>query len=242
MPTFVVHALFLVSSVVLTFLWTKSPALVPYNLQFVGSLILIYFICRTLLKKDRKLILTLDAVTFISLTLLLVISTGSLYSPVFFLLYLLLFTISLLFEPTLSVLLSLSLLVIFLIDSSSASLDNIALINLATLTAITPLALIFGRKYLEALESQGKIQILRNIISKEQTDSLLWITTKANPTLVSIIDAVGDTLIHLNSVKTKISVDQLIEKLRSIHSDLVTLYRSTNTLKENIKEGGEENK
>lgn len=242
MLTFIVHSLFLVSSVIFTYLWTKSPLLTPYNLQLVGSLILIYFVCRTILTKNKRLILTLDAVTFIALTLLLVISTGSLYSPVFFLLYLLLFTICLLFEPTQSILLTVSLLAIFLIDSGRTGLDNTALINLATLTAITPLALIFGKKYLEALESQGKIQILRNIISKEQTDSLLWITTKANPTIVSIIDAVGDTLIHLNSVKTKISVDQLIEKLRSIHADLVTLYRSTNSLKENIKEGGEETK
>ncbi len=238
MPKSLIHSFLILTSIILTYLWSKNPALAYYNLQITGLIIIFYFVARTLVKNLRTVTLLLDAMVFTSLTLLLVSATGAVHSPVFFLLYFLLFAISLLFEPLQAILVTISLLLIFLIEGWT-SLDNQALVNLATLILITPLAIILGKKYLETLENLGKIQILRKIISKEETDSLLWISTQAKPTLSSIINSFGDLLIYFNSVGTVALPNHLTEKLKQIHNDLILLYKSTDTLKGAISDNQE---
>lgn len=233
MFSFILHTIFLCLSVILTFLWLNNPTLSHYNLQITGLLVLFYFVTRFLIKQSQKLTILLDALIFTVLTLLLVLSTGGASSPVFFLLYFLLFAISLLFEPLQSILITL-LLTVFFVIGAWPHFDNQQLINLATLVLITPMAIILGKKYLETLESLGKIQILKNIIAKEETDSLLWISTQAKPSLVSTINSVSDLIMYFNSIGSKMVPTHLLEKLTKIHSDLILLYQSTDTLKQEI--------
>ncbi len=240
MPPFVLHTLLLVTSTLATYLLASTPALSPYHLQIAGLIVLAYFVGKVIFRLRPRLGLTVDAIAFISLTLLLILSTGTLHSPVFFLLYLLLFAISLIFEPFQSLLLTLTLLTVFFLDTPSANLDSTSIINLATLVTITPLALIFGRKYLEAMEESGKIQILQQIISREEADSRDWVTYRANPTLLSVIETTGDTLMYLSSVGNKVSPARLVEKLRSVHADLILLYQSANNLKEGLNDSEDE--
>ncbi len=233
MLPFITHTLFLVFSVGLTYLWTKNPSLNSFNLQAVGLLILFYFGSKLLTGKRQRVLLVLDAIIFTSLTLFLILSSGGVHSNLFFLLYFLLFGLSLLFEPGQAILLSLLLIFLFSFDVSF-HFDEPAIINLATLLFITPLASIFGRKYLQAQHELGKIVILDKIISEEETDTLLWLSTKAKPTLVNLLDTTS--LI----ISSNLLPYQLQEKLKSLHRDLISLHESANDLEKDIDEHAEE--
>jgi len=233
MFTFIFHSLFLLFSVSLTYLWTKNSTLSSFNLQAVGLLILFYFGSKLLSGKRDRVLAILDAVIFTSLILFLVLTSGGVHSPLFFLLYFLLFGGSLLFEPFQAVLLSLILIILFSLDLSFR-FDEPAIINLVTLFFITPLASLFGRKYLQSQHDSGKIMILNKIISEEETDTLLWLSTKAKPTLVSLLDTTS-LIISSNLLPFRLQ-----EKLKSLHRDLISLHVSANDLENDIEKHEQE--
>ena len=111
------------------------------------------------------------------------------------------------------------------------------LIGLGQIIFVTPLAIIFGKTYLANLESGGKIKILREVIEAEEADSLLWISTSAKPTLSTILNSVSDLVIFLNSKGSNVTAipSGLIDKLKIIQKDLITLYTSTSSFEESIK-------
>lgn len=232
MATVLFHTLFLVFSISLTFLWTQNPSLTAYNLQAVGLLILFYFAGKLLGSTKARLSAALDAVIFTSLILFLVITTGGPHSPIFFLLYFLLFAESLLFEPTAAIVISL-LLVLLFGGSLRFEFDNTALINLASLLLITPLASLFGRKFLETQAKAGKIKLLDQIIQTEETQTLIWLSTKAKPTLINLLDT---TSLIISSNLLPFGLQQ---KLKSLHTDLVTLHQSASILEKDIDEDSE---
>lgn len=165
MSTFGIHTLLLLLSVGLTYAWTENSNLSSFNLQAVGFIVICYFLIRFSNRKSR-LTLIVDGTIFTILTLLLVISTGGLQSPIFFLFYFLLFAISLLFEPLQSALLAISLVLIFL-PRSWSQIGDVGVVNLVTLISITPLSVIFGKKYLDTLEAVGEIKILKKIVQAQ---------------------------------------------------------------------------
>lgn len=233
MLTFVLHSLFLIFSVGLTYLWTQNSSLNSFNLQAVGLLILFYFGSKLLSGKRQRVLAILDAVIFTSLILFLVLSSGGVHSSVFFLLYFLLFGLSLLFEPLQAILLSLLLIILFSLEVSF-QFDEPAVINLITLLFITPLASLFGRKYLQAQQDSGKIMILDKIISEEETDTLLWLSTKAKPTLVNLLDTTS-LIISSNLLPFRLQ-----ERLKSLHGDLISLHESADDLEKDIEKHEQE--
>ena len=233
MASLLFHSLFLVLSVGRTFLWTQNPNLTPYNLQAVGLIILFYFAGKFIGSPKARLAALLDAVIFTILILFLVITTGGVHSPVFFLLYFLLFAVSLLFEPAAAIVISL-LLTLFFGFNLRFNFDNLTLINLATLLLITPLANLFGRKFLETQVAAGKIKLLDQIIQSEETQTLIWLSTKAKPTLINLLDT---TSLIISSNLLPYALQQ---KLKSLHQDLVTLHQSASILEKEIDEASEE--
>ena len=232
MTGLVFHTLFLVLAVALTFLWTQNPSLTPYNLQAIGLLLLFYFAGKFISGSKARLSAALDAVIFTILILFLVTSTGGVRSPVFFLLYFLLFAVSLLFEPIAAIVTSL-LLVLFFSFSLRFNFDNTALINLASLLLITPLANLFGRKFLQTQAAAGKIKLLDQIIQSEETQTLIWLSTKAKPTLINLLDT---TSLIIGSNLLPYALQQ---KLKNLHQDLVTLHQSAGSLEREIDETSE---
>jgi len=84
MAKFLLHSLFLIAAVILAFLWTNNPLLSYYNLQLIAVFIIFFFINQIITRHHRaKINLTIDAVVFTMIILLLVISTGGLTSPLF---------------------------------------------------------------------------------------------------------------------------------------------------------------
>ncbi len=229
MLIFSLHTFFLFLSLGLTYLWTQNPSLSPFNLQATGLLILFYFVTKFVTGKAKGAQNTLDAIIFTIITFLIVTTTGGVHSPVFFLLYFLLFALSLLFEPIQSIILSLLLIALFGYDLSN-NFDNLALINLTTLFLTTPIAMIFGKKYLQTLEDLGRIKQLNQIISEEETDTLLWLTTRARPTLISLLDTTS-LIISSNLLPARLQ-----DRLKQLHQDLVSLHQSAQTLENDIQD------
>ena len=115
MAKFLLHSLFLIIAVVLAFFWTTNPQFSYYNLQLIAVFVLFFFINQIIARHRRqKINLTIDAVIFTVIILLLVISTGGLTSPLFFLIYFLMFGLALLFEPLISVSLAVIIALFFL--------------------------------------------------------------------------------------------------------------------------------
>ena len=232
MAGLVFHTLFLVLAVALTFLWSQNPKLTPYNLQAIGLLLLFYFAAKFISGPKARLSAALDALIFTILILFLVLTTGGVQSPVFFLLYFLLFAVSLLFEPIAAIVISL-LLTLFFGFSLRFDFDNTALINLASLLLITPLANLFGRKFLQTQAAAGKIKLLDQIIQSEETQTLIWLSTKAKPTLINLLDT---TSLIISSNLLPYALQQ---KLKNLHQDLVTLHQSAGSLEKEIDETSE---
>lgn len=232
------HALILIIAILAVSVWTSSPALNIYNLQLTGALILVYF-AFGLFFRGVKRSSFFATVLLVSIVLLLVFSSGGISSPIFFVLDFLLFVIALLIAPYQAIVTSTLLISIF-VWQNYQQLSSQVIINIISLALMTPLANIFGKNYLRFLESEGKITVLREAIKDEQTDSLLWIATTAKPSLASVVNAISDIVIYLNSQNQITSVPKaLIEKLKTVQKDLISLYASTGTLEKSIEESSD---
>jgi len=212
----------------LIYSWTHNPVTSAYNLQLAAILAIIYFLSRFLKLKPNKLSL-LTTTIFLSLILLMIFSTGSLNSPFFFLLDILLFALALFFEPLQALIASIILTLVFLL-SSKLSLSTSEIINLGSLILITPLAVIFGNKFIENQENQGKVTRLKNSLAQEETHTLLWIATKAKPSLVEILDSTSQI------ISSNLLPYRLQEKIKKAHNDLLSLHKSADNLKIIIEE------
>jgi len=202
------HTGLITLSISLIYAWTANPTLSAYNLQLAAILAFIYF-----LTKKQPLITT---TIFLSLILLMIFSTGSLTSPFFFLLNILLFALALFFEPLQAGITSLVLTLVFLI-SFKPSLNTPQLINLISLILITPIAIVFGKKLKENQKNQDSL-------SNQETNTLLWLATKAKPSLTEIIDTTSQI------ISSNLLPFRLQDKIKKAHKDLIDLHNSANNL------------
>ncbi len=236
MDKFLLHSLFLLTAVVLAFFWTSSPALSTYTLQLIAVFVLLFFANQFLArKKGRPENLTIDAIIFTMIVLLLVCSTGGLTSPLFFLVYFLMFGLALLFEPLITFSLAAAMIIFFLLTPSKQEPLTEAL-QLFSLLLVTPLALFFGTQYLKLLESEEKIKILREEseimeeqIKKEETDVLMWATLELKRDLGEILDQTSNLLADL----AHLSVSQK-ERLLKIRARALELLKTGEKLKEEV--------
>ena len=111
------------------------------------------------------------------------------------------------------------------------------IIDLISLALMTPIAITFSKTYLKSLETAGKISLLQEAIKDEQSDSLLWISTTAKPSLSSVLNSLTDIVIYLNGKgQALIAPKSLLEKLKTIQKDLISLYASTGNLEKSIED------
>lgn len=157
---FIKRSLILTATVAFAFFWTLSLTLPFYSLTLIGFLTICYSITHFISKKQKGFIYlhkTLLDVFFLSLiTFLLVFSTGAIYSPVFFLLYFLLFGVALLLEPLTAIYLAV-IVSFFLFFTEKKSLLN-ELLQLSSLFLIAPLATLFGKQYLKIKSLQTEVK------------------------------------------------------------------------------------
>lgn len=230
---FILHTLYLIAAVTLAFYWTSNPVLSRLSLQLTGLLVILYFLYGWL-KPKKTYLNTTNSIIFTLITLLLVLSSGSLSSPLFFLLYFLLFGISLFFHPLISFLLTLALTLFFLLTNQPQTSHQLT--NLISLLLIAPLAHFFGTQYLRVLEGQKKIKVLKHqskqlksAIAGQETSSLLWLSLEFGNKMQSAIDLVSQLIANLSHIPY-----HQRQQLQKVYQDLKKLLKSGQELKQKI--------
>ena len=163
----IIHSIVLVVTIVAGFLVSKS-FLANYDLQFVAVLFIVYFLSRKLLIPKVPQSKLLESIIFTLIIVSTVVTTGGVDSPLFFLVYFLLFSLSLLLEPIISITSTIALIVCFLFTlPENQSLKT--LLPIFSLAFLTPFALILGQEY--AVAQKLKTENIR----KEQ-DTFLFLS------------------------------------------------------------------
>jgi hypothetical protein len=235
---FLTHTLFLIIAVFLTFFWTNSPSLSGYTVQLAALFILLYFLNQFFSKKQKtplKLKKIIDGLIFTIVVLLLVGSTGSLSSPLFFLVYFLMFGLALLLGPTATFSLGLAIILLFSLTSQKTE-PLPEMIQLLSLLLVTPLASFFSSQYLKSLEAENKITILKkeadvleNQIQDQETDILLWASLELKQNLIVVLNEANDLLSDISHLTFKQK-----EKLGKIRQSASKLLITGQRLKEEV--------
>lgn len=159
----ILHAVILVIVIALAFLFPRTP-LVQYDLQFTAILFIILFLTKRFAKTGRLM----ESVIFTLIIFTIINTTGGVSSPFFFLLYFLLFALSLLLEPIISIVTTLAAIVFFVLsmEPTQKFADFLPILSIAFLT---PFALFMGQEYL-------KNEKLKTQISKTKADTFLFLS------------------------------------------------------------------
>ena len=241
------HFILLLLAAAFTFFWHNNPGLSQYSLQ-LSSLLLAVFLFHNLLGRKKITNISFiqyqsisNSLTITLLLLLLVLDTGGLTSPLFFTLDFLLFGLSLLFNPSLGLLVGLALSLLFLLNNSLIDLNSLT--NLISLILVAPLARFFGTQYLRLLEGQKQIKVLKHQsnqletnLSQEEGNTLLWLTLNFHNKMSQSLDLIS----QISSQLSTIPYHQQ-EKLKSLYLDLKELFKSGQELKDKIDKITDEN-
>jgi len=201
----IIHSLILIVTIALTFLYPKT-SLAQYDLQFCAFLFIVLFLAKRFVPKKEASRL-LESVIFTLIVLSIVNTTGSTASPFFFLVYFLLFSLSLLLEPVISITASLTLIIFFLINLPEGQ-DLKNLLPIFSLAFLTPFALFLGQEFLQ-------IQKLKSENQKLEEKTLLFLSLVLKNHLKTIKEAVenfmGDP--QLEAIKkAALKMEKLIDK------------------------------
>jgi len=206
MPKEIIHALILIFTITLGFLFPKST-LAKYDLQIAALLFIFFFIVKKFALPDSQPLRLLESVIFTLIVLLIINNTGATQSPFFFLIYFILFSLSLLLEPIISIITTLTLVIFFLL-STPANQNFSSLLSIFSLAFITPFALFLGKEY----EENKKLK-LKNQKSKEEAFLFLSLILKNH--LKNIREAtenfIGDHELSVIKRQTE-KMEKLIEK------------------------------
>ncbi len=239
MSKFLLHSFFLIAAVVLVFVWTNIPGLSVYTLQLIALFVIAYFVNQFFQRRKKQSLsrinLTLDAVVFTMVVLLLIASSGGLTSPLFFLIYFLMFGLALLFEPAITFSLALAMVLFFVLQPTKESPLEEA-IQLLSLLLITPLAMFFGKQYLRVLEDEEKIKILKEEteimeeqIEKEETNILMWASLDLRKGLTEILHQTSDLLSDVAHLTLRQK-----EKLSKVRQTALELLKNGQKLKDEV--------
>ena len=223
-------SLVLVSVVI--FFWTQSP-LGEYNFQLTAFLAILLLVNKKITNNSFAAN-PINLIIFSAITLLLVSETGGLESPIFFIIYFLLFGTALLSQTP--IVLTLTFLIMIFFSPSLVSTN--AAIQLSSLLLITPLAIFFGRQYLQLLDKQGEILILKKInetneknLAQQETNVLIWLSLNLKNALAEIsnnLSCLLTDLAHLTPEQNKI--------LKKTHRQVHHLLKESQNIKELIDE------
>jgi len=202
----IVHSLVLVFTIVLTFIFPKTN-LASYELQITAGLFVILYLAKKIFVPESSQSRLIESVIFTLVILGIINSTGGLSSPFFFLRYFLLFSLSLLLEPIISITTTLTLIIFFLF-SLPANQSFSTLLPIISLAFITPFALYLGEEH----RKNEKLKV-KNEKTKEETFLFLSLLLKNHLKNIkeAIENFVGDH--ELTSIRKSVSrMEKLIEK------------------------------
>lgn len=179
-----VHAILLIISIALMFLFPQSP-LRDYDLEIAAGLFIVLFVTRRFAFFSRRSRL-FESIVFTLIILGIVNTTGGMSSPYFFLIYFLLFAVTLLLEPIISIITTVTLM-IFFVFSIQGSATVAQLVPVFSLALMTPFALILGNEYEETKR-------LRNTMNHQTENTFLFLSLMLKNNLKSIQDQLDNFL------------------------------------------------
>ncbi len=165
-----IQALVLSIAIGLAFIFSQT-ALSQYFLQITAFCAILYFLLEALSRKIKifpqtKLIASFIIFTFVAY--LIIFSTGSLFSPAFFLIYFLLFGVAFIFGPYMTIIVSAVSIVIFLATPKKEILSET--LQILSIILIAPLSFLFAKFYEKSKEEETKVAILKKeeqLLTKE---------------------------------------------------------------------------
>lgn len=200
----VIHAVTLILTIGLAFLYGQST-LSAYDLQVSAVIFIFFFLVRRFIPSSKSRLL--ESVIFTFIIISIVISTGGVDSPFYFLVYFLLFSLSLLLEPVISITTTIALIIFFLLTLPQNQ-DLASLLPIFSLAFLTPFALLLGEEFV-------RNKRLKEASSLRQKDTLLFLSLLMKNHLKAIREAVtnfmGDRELSRISHHTK-EMEKLIER------------------------------
>jgi hypothetical protein len=169
----VFQSLVLILSFVFVFVWKETP-LINYTVALSGVLIVAYILLSA--RKKGKGFLDMGGegpwgIFFLNtIILLLIFSTGGIDSILFFLLYFLGFGIAFVFEPAVTFVFVLGVILVFVPDAIKGDL-LVNSLKLGSLLLISPLAFFFGKEYRKTDKQDETIEALEER-TKEAADTI----------------------------------------------------------------------
>ncbi len=204
----IIHSIILIATIAITFLFPKTN-LAQYDIQIGAMLFIFLFLAKrfVFVRNGRDRSLLLESVIFTMIVLGIVNTTGGTDSPFFFLIFFLLFSISLLLEPIISITATLALIIFFLLSlPQNQSLKS--LLPIFSLAFLTPFALFMGQEYIQNEKLKVKSE-------KLQEDALLFLSLMLKNHIKNIKNAVenfmGDKELH-EIKKTTQKMEKVIEE------------------------------
>lgn len=208
MSSEILHSIVLILTIGFSFLLVKTP-FYHYDLQITAAVFIIYFLSKKILPKllnqssSPRLI---DSVIFTLIILNIVNSTGGTKSPLFFLNYFLIFALSLVLEPIISITTTLTLVIFYLLSLPKNQPVG-ELLPIFSLPFLTPFALFLGQEYMENVKLKMKNEKLKE-------DTFLFLALVIKNHLKNIKEAVenftGDHQLHQIKKATQ-RMEKLIE-------------------------------
>lgn len=155
------------------FIWEQT-SLADLSVDALAFLVLIYLIVSFYRKRKHidmfKTNGTIDIFILNCAIILLIFSTGALYSPVYFLIYFLAFGITFIFEPAMVFVFAIGSILIFLPEAlKNDSLESF--IKLGSILIICPLAFFFGQSYKDREKEEADLQSMAER-SKDAADTI----------------------------------------------------------------------
>ncbi len=202
----IAHALILIFTIVLTFILPKTN-LAQYDLQISASLFILLYLAKKFIISKNIYSRLIESVIFTLIIMGIVNSTGGLTSPFFFLTYFLLFSLTLILEPIISITTTITLIIFFLLNLP-ANQDFRTLLPIISLAFITPFAMFMGQEKI-------RIRQLAEKSEKTKEETFLFLSLLIKNHLKNIREAaqnfVGDHQLEIIK-KSAQRMEKLIEK------------------------------
>lgn len=213
-----------------------QTSLSEYSLQISGILVAIYMLFSFLIRKKflgPASRIPFDIFVFSFAVSFLLFTTGGFTSPVFFLAYFLLFGISLLSAPVTSVVAALVFAILFILTPKVDLWTEV--LQIVSLLAIAPISLAFGKQYIQILENERKIKLLKNVeqdfveeIKSQEEEVKTWTEGEFRLKLVNAQKYLDDILKDPNLSKEK------KEKINDLYKEIYELFLSGMDMKKDV--------
>jgi hypothetical protein len=161
------QSLVLIASFVFIFIW-ENTLLAQFTVSLLGLIIAMYLIISS--RRKGKGFISIGGgpwgvFLLNTLILLLIFSTGSINSPLFFLLYFLVFGIAFVFDPSVIFVFAIGTILIFMPEVLKTDITN-NFLKVGSILLISPLAFFFGNEYRRNDKQSESIEELKERTSE----------------------------------------------------------------------------